>query len=102
MYFVSFIDDLSCNTWIYFLNANDEVFVRFQEFKSLVENQIGKKIKVMSLDNGREYTSKEFKSFCKEVGFKRELTAPYKLQKNGVEKRKNRSIIGLVKAMTHD
>jgi hypothetical protein len=38
MYYVSFIDDFSHKTWIYFLKTEDEVFSRFQEFKDLVEN----------------------------------------------------------------
>ena len=38
MYYVSFIDDFSHKTWIYFLKTKDEVFRRFQEFKALVEN----------------------------------------------------------------
>jgi transposase InsO family protein len=80
MYYVSFIDDFSRKTWIYFLKTKDEVFRRFQEFKSLVENQIGKKIKVLRLDNGGEYTSNEFKDFCKEEGIKRELIVSYNPQ----------------------
>jgi hypothetical protein len=39
MYYVSFIDDFSRNTWIYFLRNKSEVFERFKEFKALVENQ---------------------------------------------------------------
>ena len=42
MYYVCFIDDLSLKTCIYFIKTKDEVFSRFQEFKALVENQIGK------------------------------------------------------------
>jgi hypothetical protein len=102
MYYVSFIDDFSRKTWIYFLKTKDEVFSRFQEFKALVENQTGKKIKVLRSDNGGEYTSKEFEGFCKEAGIKRELTVPYNPQQNGVAERKNRSIIGVAKAMIHD
>lgn len=37
-YFVTFIDDHSRKTWIYFLKTKDEVFGRFKEFKALVEN----------------------------------------------------------------
>jgi transposase InsO family protein len=102
MYYVSFIDDFSCKTWIYFLKTKDEVFSRFQEFKALVENQTRKKIKVLRSDNGGEYTSKEFEGFCKEAGIKRELIVPYNPQQNGVAERKNRSIIGVAKAMIHD
>ena len=38
MYYVSFIDDFSRKTWIYFLNTKDLVSSRFKEFKALVEN----------------------------------------------------------------
>ena len=38
VYYVSFIDDHSCKTWIYFLKSKDEVFEKFEEFKTLVEN----------------------------------------------------------------
>jgi hypothetical protein len=36
VYYVSFIDDLSRNTWIYFLKKKFEVFDLFKEFKALV------------------------------------------------------------------
>jgi hypothetical protein len=38
VYYVSFIDDFLRNTWIYFLQKKSEVFVKFHEFKALVEN----------------------------------------------------------------
>jgi transposase InsO family protein len=89
MYYVSYIDDFSHKTWIYFLKTKDEVFSRFQEFKALVENQAGKKIKILRSDNGGEYNSKEFEGFCKGVGIKRELTVLYNPQQNGVVEMKN-------------
>jgi hypothetical protein len=101
-YYVTFIDDFSRKTWIYFMKTKDEVFSRFQEFKALVENQTGRKIKVLRSDNGGEYTSNDFKSFCTQAGIKRELTVPHNPQQNGVAERKNRAIIGVAKAMLHD
>eukprot|EP00253_Pinus_taeda_P010027 PITA_10027 len=44
-FFVTFIDDYSRKTWIYFLKTIDEVFDRFKEFKALVENATRKKMK---------------------------------------------------------
>jgi hypothetical protein len=35
---VSFIDDFSINTWIYLLRNKVEIFKKFKEFKSLLEN----------------------------------------------------------------
>jgi 5'-3' exoribonuclease 2 len=56
-YYLTFIDDHSRKTWIYFLKVESEVFKRFQEFKALVENQTRKKIKVLWSENGGEYAS---------------------------------------------
>jgi len=51
-YFVTFIDDHSRKTCIYFLRTKDEVFDRFKKFKALVGNLTGRKIKILRLDNG--------------------------------------------------
>jgi hypothetical protein len=45
VYYVSFIDEFSRNTWTYFFKKKFEVFDRFKEFKALVENQTEKKLK---------------------------------------------------------
>jgi hypothetical protein len=63
-YYLTFIDDYSRKTWIYFLIAKSEVFTRFQEFRALVENQSGMKIKVLRSDNVGEYSSRQFVDFC--------------------------------------
>jgi hypothetical protein len=102
VYYVSFIDDYSRKTWVYFLKSKDEVFNKFKEFKALIENLSERKIKILRSDNGGEYTSKEFVNFCKVVGIKRELTTPYNPQQNRVAKRKNRTIMEAVKTMIHD
>jgi hypothetical protein len=63
VYYVSFTDDFSRNTWIYFLRNKSEVFDKFKEFKDLVENQTEKRIKVLRMDNGGELCRNEFKEF---------------------------------------
>ena len=77
---MSFIDDYSRKTWIYFLKAKNEIFNKFKEFKALVENLSKKKIKILRSNNGGQFTSDEFKSFCKEVGIKREFSTRYNPQ----------------------
>jgi hypothetical protein len=84
------------------LKSKDGVFGKFKEFKALIENISKRKIKTLRSDNGREYTSKEFVKFCKDVGIKRELTTPYNPQQNGVAERKNITIMEVVKTMIHD
>ena len=101
---VTFIDDYSRKTWIYFLKTKEskEVLRKFKEFKAQVKNTSGRIIKILKLEHGGVYTSTEFNDFCKEVGIKRELTFPYNPQQNGVVERKNRTIVEAAKAMIHD
>ncbi|KAH9291809.1 hypothetical protein KI387_043002 [Taxus chinensis] len=102
VYYVTFIDDFSRKTWIYFLKTKDEVFSHFQEFKALVENSTGRKIKVLRSDNGGEYKGNDFQDLCTREGIKREWTVPYNPQQNGVAERKNHSISEAARAMLHD
>jgi hypothetical protein len=102
LHYVIFIDDYSRKTWLYLLKTKDGVFRKFQEFKEKIENLTNKKIKTLRIDNGGEYTSKEFISFCKSTGNRRELIVPHNPQQNGVAERKNRSIEETVKALLND
>eukprot|EP00253_Pinus_taeda_P029200 PITA_29200 len=80
----------------------DHTFTKSCEFKALVKKDSGKKVKSLRRDNHGEYISNEFKKFYAVEGIKRELTAPHNPQKNGVSKRKNRSIVGEATVMLHD
>jgi hypothetical protein len=60
------------------LKSKDEVLRKFKEFKALVENLSKRKIKILKLENGGEYTSNEFGRFCRDVMIKRELTTKTK------------------------
>lgn len=76
-YLLSFIDDFSRKTWIYFVAEKSETFHQFKIFKALVEKQSGCVIKCLRTDRGGEYNSIEFKEFCRENGIKRQLTTAY-------------------------
>ena len=99
VYYVSFIDDFSRNTWIYFLRMKPEVFDKFKEFKALVENQIEKKIKVLRTDNGAVFYKKEFEEFYKKCGRSQKKTTPYTPQKNGVAERLNVTLMENARSM---
>ena len=102
LYYVLFINDFSRKSWIYFLKAKSETFVKFQEFKALVENQIGRNIHVLRYDNGGEFDSHSFNDFCSDAGISKHLTVPYNPQQNGVAKRNNRNMCEAAKSMLHD
>jgi hypothetical protein len=99
MYYVSFMDEFSRNTWIYFLKNKSEVFDRFKEFKALVENQIEKIFKVSRTDNGGEFYGNEFEELCKKCGMERKKTTPYTHQHNGVSKRMNGMLMEKTRCM---
>ena len=56
-YFVTFIDDYSKYTWIYFLRSKSEVCSVFKKFVAYIETQFSSKIKVLRSDSGGEYVS---------------------------------------------
>ena len=82
-YFITFIDDHTRYTYVYLLKTKDEVFEKFKEFKSEVENQKEKRIKVLRSDRGGEYFSDIFNQFCEDNGIIHQRTAPYTPQENG-------------------
>jgi hypothetical protein len=98
-YFLTFIDDFSRKTHVYFLKAKGEVFEKFKQYKALVENEIGHKIKVLRSDNGGEFVSKKFDAFLAECGIQRQTSAPYSPQQNGVAERANRTIMECARSM---
>ena len=84
---MTFIDDFSRRTWVYFLKFKSDAFDKFVEFKALVEKECGHYIKVLRSDRGGEYTSNYFVNFCRNQGIKKELTASYTPEQNGVVER---------------
>jgi hypothetical protein len=50
---------------LYFMKIEDEVFSKFLIFKAHVDNQTGKKIKVLRSKNGGEYTSNTLMHFIR-------------------------------------
>ena len=52
----------------YSLKHKSEVFGLFKVFKALVENQSGRKLKVLRYDNGGEYVKYDFIQYYSDVG----------------------------------
>ena len=71
----------------------------FDEYRREVENQLGRKIKVLRIDRGGEYVSNEFDEYCKHSGIKHQLTMTYTPQQNGVVERCNRTLLEMCRSM---
>jgi transposase InsO family protein len=90
--FLTFIDDFSRRTWVYFLKLKSEVFDNFLAYKALVEKQSGHQIQRLRTNNGGEYVNNNFTSYCTTQGIQMQHIVPYTPQQNGVAERKNRTL----------
>ncbi|RVW87884.1 Retrovirus-related Pol polyprotein from transposon TNT 1-94 [Vitis vinifera] len=97
-YFITFVDDSTKYCYVYLLKSKDEAIEKFVLYKTEVENQLNKKIKVLRSDRGGEYES-PFVDICAQHGIIHETTAPYSPQSNGVAERKNRTLKEMMNAM---
>jgi hypothetical protein len=70
-YFLTFIDDFSKRTWVYFLRTKSECFDKFQSFHQEVEKLSGRRIITLRSDNGGEFTSRSFNNYCSIHGIRR-------------------------------
>lgn len=59
-YFISFIDDYTRKTWVYFLKHKDEAYDTFVEWSIMIENQTERKVKILRTDNGLEFYNTRF------------------------------------------
>ena len=84
---------------MYFLPEKSYAYQAFKNFKALVENEAGKKIKIFRTYRGGEFCSKEFNEYCEANGIRGQLAASYTAQQNGVCERKNRTILNMVRSL---
>ncbi|GJS07465.1 retrovirus-related pol polyprotein from transposon TNT 1-94 [Tanacetum coccineum] len=98
-YFLSFVDDYSRRVWVHFLRHKNETFSMFKEWKQLVENQTGRKLKKLRTNNGLEFCNQKFNNLCKENGIARHLTVAGTPQQNGLADRMNRTLLNKVRCL---
>jgi hypothetical protein len=101
-YFLTFIDNYSKRTWVYFLTHKHECLDKFRIFHKEVERLTGKRIITLWTDNGGKYTSNAWTSYCSTHGINRQFSQPYTPQHNGVAKRKNRTLLDIVRCFLRD
>ena len=75
-YVITFIDEFSIFTWVFFLKKKFEVLERFTKLKASVENYSRRKIKYLIYDNGGEYIKSELLQICSDSGVKMLVVEP--------------------------
>ncbi|GJQ92314.1 retrovirus-related pol polyprotein from transposon TNT 1-94 [Tanacetum coccineum] len=86
-----------CENCVLGKSTTNEAFSKFKEWKQLVENQTGRKLKKLRTDNGLEFCNQEFNNLCKESRIARHLTVAGTRQQNGIAERINRTLLNKVR-----
>ena len=85
--------------WVFVLKNKSDTFEKFKEWHTLIENQMGTKLKGLRTDNGLEFISEQFNEFCRLKGIKRHMTVPRTPQRNGFAKHMNMTLLERVRCM---
>ena len=76
-YFLTFINDFSKMTFVYFLHKKSDAFKVFTQLHQEMERQTCKKFLTLRTDNNSEFTSQEFMGYCASHAIGRQLSQPY-------------------------
>ncbi|CAN1319888.1 Retrovirus-related Pol polyprotein from transposon TNT 1-94 [Linum perenne] len=98
-WFVTFIDDHTRMSWLYFFTNKSEVDSIFQQFHCMIYTQFGVKISILRTDNGTEYFKASLSSFLNSHGIIHQSSCPYTPQQNGIAERKNRHLLEVARAL---
>lgn len=98
-WFVTFIDNATGMTFVFFMKTKDEVFDKYKIVVNLIKSQLGREVKVLTSDNGREYVNGKMKSFIKDRGIDHQTTAPHTLEQNETAERKNSTLMESARSM---
>ena len=99
LYYIVFIDDCTRMSWIYFLKHKSEVFEVFVNFYHMICTQFQTQLRILRIDNGREYVNTEIHKFFASKGIIHQTSCPDTPQQNGVAERKNITLLEITRAI---
>ena len=79
-------DDFTCVVYTHSLHLKSEAVDAFKAFKAMVENELGREIREVMMDNVCELSMSKMCWFCKANRIKLSTTIPYCPASNGVTK----------------
>ncbi|GJR55175.1 retrovirus-related pol polyprotein from transposon TNT 1-94 [Tanacetum coccineum] len=81
------------------INHEKYTLVIVDEYSRMVENQNDVKVKQIRTNNGTEFRNHELESFCDEKGISQNFSSPYTIEQNGIDKKKNITLIEAARTM---
>ena len=67
-YFITFVDDYSCATWLFLMKNRSEFFYIFCAFCAEIKTQFHIYIRILRSDNTKEYLSANFQTYMSQNG----------------------------------
>jgi transposase InsO family protein len=99
-YVLVLVDDYSRYACVFFLEEKGEMFgfVRDHVLRLRNERHVDA-IREIRSDNGSEFRSSCFETFCHDLGLEHQFSSPYTPPQNGVVERKNRTLCDMARTM---
>lgn len=98
-YILCFTCDFSRMRIIYFLKEKSETVKKIQEVIHLVKTQLGKPMKVLYCDGGKEFDNGEVRKIMSSNGIILAMSNPYTPSQNDCAERTNRTVVDLGRTM---
>jgi len=83
------------------MKTKEEVFLIFQAFHTMIQNQFSAKIRVLRSDSRGEFINHQFKAFFQQQGLLYETSCAQTPQQNGVAEQKNHHFLETACALLH-
>jgi transposase InsO family protein len=98
-YFLLLVDDLSYYMWVVVLSSKGEAADAIRHAQAVAEVECDRKLRVLRIDNGGEFTTAKFMSYCADEGVQHHYSMSYSLQQNNVIERHNQTVVGMAQAL---
>lgn len=98
-YLVTMIDDYSNFTKVYTIKQKNQVPEIIKNYVEETEREKDGKVSCIRCDNGGEYKSNEFRTWCSKKGIQLDYTIPYTPELNGKSERMNKTLVEKTRAL---
>jgi hypothetical protein len=85
--------------WVMVLGTKEEASDAIRRAEADAEAECSRKLCVLHTDNGGEFTTAEFASYCVDEDIQRHYSAAYSSQQNGIVERRNQMVVGMARAL---